>query len=402
MHLVDGANPGPGNIFVGGDPVAGTPATQITPEILTAFEFELANVVTRAGLALSKPDNTQLYQAISLLAARRNSLRNWIVNGGPSVDQRNSGLISGAAAYTMDRWLFFPGGTGTGRYRSPTTNPTWLLTAEAEQTRWRTYAKWEQTVASSGAQPYIAQRIEGVGQLSGTVVTLSFFAKLVSLSSGTTVTLTPSFIQNFGPGGSAPVTTTGSSIVLTNGNALARFTATVTLPSIAAGTIASVMPPGDYLEVRLTGPNGVTFEIRTVGVQFEIGSAATEFEVRPVELELAMCRRYFETSVSSSGGIYGFFGSISGASPDAAYNSWDSGTVALTAQQHFAQIKRTIPTVIWYSPATGAAGNIVWEGADRSVIQTNNTSASVTGSPQVASSRLASEVRAAWTADAEI
>lgn len=63
MHLIDGAGH-VNNTFVSEDAPSGRPPTEITPEIMNALQFEIANVVEGAGLPLDKVDNTQLLSAI--------------------------------------------------------------------------------------------------------------------------------------------------------------------------------------------------------------------------------------------------------------------------------------------------------------------------------------------------
>jgi microcystin-dependent protein len=67
MHKIDGPGATDQNQFTQGNPANGTPATVVTPEWLTAVQEELVNVLSEAGVAPSKPDNTQLYQAIQIL-----------------------------------------------------------------------------------------------------------------------------------------------------------------------------------------------------------------------------------------------------------------------------------------------------------------------------------------------
>ena len=400
MYRNDGANAGPSGSFVEGDPIAGVPPTEVSGPWLTETQEEIAGVIEGAGLVLAKGNNTQLRQAIGLVAARRNVFKNWLLNGGPQVAQRGvDSAAAGAARYSScDRWLVYPGG-GTGAAR--TVGQVGSTPTEQELTRWRGAMFWQQTIAASTTAPYLAQRIEGTAGLSATKVTASFFAKLTALSSGTTVVLTPSMIQNFGSGGSAAVTVLASNITLTMGGALARFSATFDLASIIGKTVSQET---DYTEFRLTGPTGVTFTVSFTGLQVELGAVPTEFEVRSVAQELVLCRRYYE--VSYGGTASAWFHSASNAGSVAEdrgeVSGWDAVTLARALQRPFQMAKRAAPTMVWYSPVTGAAGNIYWEGADRAVVSTNGASAASTGFPGVAVSRAGSQVRAHWTADAEL
>lgn len=63
MHRIDGAGH-VNNLFVSEDPATNRPPTEVTPEVLNAFQEELAGFVEFAQLVLDKGDNTQLKQAL--------------------------------------------------------------------------------------------------------------------------------------------------------------------------------------------------------------------------------------------------------------------------------------------------------------------------------------------------
>ena len=64
MHRIDGAGH-VDNLFVPEDPATLRPPTEITPEIMNAFQEELATFIEWAGIALAKGDNTQFRLALS-------------------------------------------------------------------------------------------------------------------------------------------------------------------------------------------------------------------------------------------------------------------------------------------------------------------------------------------------
>lgn len=70
MHRIDGPGAAPGNLFTEGNPNTGVPATTVTDDWMNAVQEELVQVITDAGIALSKPDNTQLADAIAALIRR--------------------------------------------------------------------------------------------------------------------------------------------------------------------------------------------------------------------------------------------------------------------------------------------------------------------------------------------
>ena len=63
MHRIDGAGH-VNHLFVAEDPATLRPPTEITPEIMNAFQEELATFIEWAGGILAKGDNTQLKQAL--------------------------------------------------------------------------------------------------------------------------------------------------------------------------------------------------------------------------------------------------------------------------------------------------------------------------------------------------
>lgn len=63
MHRIDGAGH-VNHMFVAEDPATLRPPTEITPEVMNAFQEELAGFIEWAGIVLAKGDNTQLKQAL--------------------------------------------------------------------------------------------------------------------------------------------------------------------------------------------------------------------------------------------------------------------------------------------------------------------------------------------------
>lgn len=63
MHRIDGAGNSSG-MFVSENTAMNRPPTEITPEIMNAFQEEIAHVIEWAGLVLNKSDNTQLKKSL--------------------------------------------------------------------------------------------------------------------------------------------------------------------------------------------------------------------------------------------------------------------------------------------------------------------------------------------------
>jgi microcystin-dependent protein len=67
MHRIDGPGAAAGGTFTDGDPAVGTPATVVTDDWLNSVQEELSGLVEAAGIALSKPTNTQVLAAVRAL-----------------------------------------------------------------------------------------------------------------------------------------------------------------------------------------------------------------------------------------------------------------------------------------------------------------------------------------------
>lgn len=90
-------------------------------------------------------------------------------------------------------------------------------------------------------------------------------------------------------------------------------------------------------------------------LQLEEGAFGTPLEVRPLQVELALCQRYYEKSydvavnpgsVTTAGATNLYIGGL----PSAVY--------ANTCWTFYKVTKRTPPTVTTYSPATGAVSKV--------------------------------------------
>jgi hypothetical protein len=136
----------------------------------------------------------------------------------------------------------------------------------------------------------IQQSIEEVRTLAEQQVTVSFWA----FTSAGTCTISSSFAQVFGTGGS-PSSSVFTSLTLsatTVTTTPTKITATVTLPSISGKTLGS--NGDDYLGFLIQRATGVATTLYIAQVQVELGPVATPFERRPIGTELALCQRYFQ------------------------------------------------------------------------------------------------------------
>jgi hypothetical protein len=224
------------------------------------------------------------------------TFKNYLINGNFDFFQRGTTNTLTTAGYTVaDRWQYINDGTlGTGTVFTQQTftngqtdvpnNPTYFL----------------QLACTSVNTPtnYIRQRIENVRTLSGQTATISFWARTTS----GTAAISTQFQQEFGTGGSPSSGVYGiGSTNFTATTTWQKFTMTTTIPSISGKTIGtnndSALNPSIYFPV-----GGASGTYQVAQVQVERGSNATQFEYRPLQMELALCQRYYwrQTSVVSS------------------------------------------------------------------------------------------------------
>lgn len=210
--------------------------------------------------------------------------KNKIINGDFGVWQR--GTSFSANTYSADRWVSLSDATVTSSQQSFTVGTAPVAGYEGQF--------FLRTAKSAGGSYVIQeQRIEDVRDFAGQPVTVSFWAK-----ADATVTTAPVIVQFFGSGGSASVDTSLTSAVLTT--SWARYSMTVTLPSISGKTIGA----GNYLSVRPV--RAITASATTIdlwGVQIEYGSKATPFQTASggsPQAELAMCQRYYYRLTNSN------------------------------------------------------------------------------------------------------
>ena len=273
--------------------------------------------------------------------------KNAIINGDFGVWQRGTSFASPAAgAYNTDRFYYNYGGSGATRTISQQT----FTPGTAPVTGYEGTYFWRlaQTVAgTSSTYDVLVQPIEDVRKFAAQTLTVSFYAK-----SDATRAITPTFVQNFGSGGSGSVTTSGTSITTTT--SWVRYTQTFAIPSISGKTIGT----SSHLDLQMYFPNNTVQTIDIWGVQVEAGSVATPFTTATGTLsgELAACQRYyFRTTLSAAGAAIIGFGTA------------QSTTVAMIGVK-LPVTMRTIP-----SSTVESSGLWICDGAS-----TINTSASIT------------------------
>jgi hypothetical protein len=276
--------------------------------------------------------------------------KNAIINGDFSINQRSFSSTTTDGTFGFDRWALVTSG-GTCTYSTQSFTAGTAPVAGYEGTNFARLLTSGQTSAYS----ILVQRIENARSFANQTVTVSFWAKAASGTPQVAI----NFYRNYGSGGSpsaAEYTNTASKVTLST--SWARYTATLTVPSVSGktfGTTANTSFLALYLFVsdNITGGSsslGVqnnTFDFW--GVQVEAGSVATPFQTATGTLagELAACQRYYYRNTAGSN--YNNFGY---GSADSTTNA--SGTVQLPVTM------RTSPASIDYSNVAWIDGNNVF------------------------------------------
>jgi hypothetical protein len=227
--------------------------------------------------------------------------KNYLINGDFRVNQRSFTSVSGTqnTSYGFDRWLNSSSGGGTATYTAQTFT---LGSAPVSGYEGRNYIDIATTgQTATNVTTRLDQRIESVRTLANQTATISFWAKAASGTPKAAIELD----QQFGTGGSPSTRVTTYAGQVTLSTSWARYSVTVSVPSISGKTIGT--DGNDFLALNLWVSAGTDFNARTGslgiqtntfslwGVQVEAGSVATAFQTATGTLqgELAACQRYY-------------------------------------------------------------------------------------------------------------
>jgi hypothetical protein len=245
------------------------------------------------------------------------NMKNRIINGNMSIDQRNAGasVTPTADAYTLDRWqaVLSQSSKYSVQQNAGSVTPPNGFTNYLGVTSTSTY--------SVGAGDYftLQQNIEGFniadldfGKATAKTITLSFWVRssLTGTFGGTVANSAQSRCYPFTYTISATNTWEQKSVTIagdttgtwltTNGIGF-RLNFGLGVGSTYSGT-AGAWSSSVLLSATgatsVVGTNGATFYI--TGVQLEVGSTATSFDYRPYGTELQLCQRYYEKWLNSS------------------------------------------------------------------------------------------------------
>jgi len=315
-----------------------------------------------------------------VLAPISSIMRNRLINGQMTIDQRNNGAsytVPTGSSYSLDRWFEFRDTSGGAfTIQQSTTAPvgfknSLLVTVTATD------------ALASGAQFQLTQFIEGNnvsdlgwGTANAATVTLSFWVRssLTGTFAGSLANSAANRAYVFTYNISVANTWEQKSVTITGDTSGAWLTdngiGIRTIFNLGSGsnfrTTAGVWS-GTYGyntsgAVNLISTNGATLAIS--GVQLERGTQATSFEYRQYQQELALCQRYYQTSYVSGAAVDSATGPTEGAS-FICINTSDSsngGMLPVTM--------RGTPTFAMYSTVGGAGS---------ASARNNASGASVTG-----------------------
>jgi len=243
--------------------------------------------------------------------------KNKIINGDFAINQRAFTSSTTANTFGFDRWFVY-NSDGTVTHSAQTFTPGTAPVSGYEGINYVQVVTSGQTLASAEAD--LIQKIENVRTLAGQTATISFWAKAASGTPKIGVELYQ--VTNGTGGGSIPAGT------VTISTSWARYSVTVSVPSLTGATIAA----GNALQLTLflsagssvprasgIGIQSNTFQIW--GVQVEASSTATAFQTatgNPAS-ELAACQRYYQAFPSATQDGYALFGSGYSASTTKGY-----------------------------------------------------------------------------------
>ena len=215
--------------------------------------------------------------------------KNKILNGDFYINQRNFTSNTANNTFNFDRWFSDQsGGTVTITPQTFTTGAAPVAGYEG-----KTFVQVAVSGQSGANYASITQRIEDVRTFAGQTITISFWAK----AAAGTPQIYPIAFQRMGTGGSPSAGTATNGTPQNISTSWARYSWTITMPSLSGKTLGTNNDSNVELELMLSGAsvaiNNTTFQIW--GVQVEAGSVATPFQTATgtIQGELAACQRYY-------------------------------------------------------------------------------------------------------------
>lgn len=203
--------------------------------------------------------------------------------------------IANTLTYTADRWCVVGGASSS------------ISVSQQSQTDvvgFSNSLRWGRGAGSNTAQIFLGQIIESADciRLQGRTLTLSFWAKAGAQFSATGSKLNVQVLYSTTAGNDTAahaLLATPSTNWATGGVGNYALNATQVITTTATRYQFNVTVPSGLTQLAVvfsyspTGSNNSTDTVDFYGVQLEDGYFATPFEHRDIEVELALCQRYF-------------------------------------------------------------------------------------------------------------
>jgi len=349
--------------------------TQITGNIVSSQITSVANTQISGNIIGSQISSNTLSNTVFQTGSVENymrganldfGMRNRIINGNMTIDQRNAGasVTPTNGQYTLDRW----NANLSQASKYTVQQNVGSVTLPAGFTKYLGVTSSSAYSVTSTDYFFLEQVIEGFniadlawGTASASAVTLSF--QVYSSLTGTFGGVLANSAQNRNYPYSYTISsantwttisvtiagdTTGTWLTTNAEGIRLRFGLGVgSTKSGTAGAWSATQTFSATGATSVVGTNGATFYI--TGVQLEKGSTATSFDYRPFGTELHLCMRYYEKSYE--------IGTVPGTATSLGLATTGGGSTGSTTSfiggnsQRFTVPKRTAPTVTVYDPA---------------------------------------------------
>jgi hypothetical protein len=375
---------------------------------------ELPDQTGNAGFVLVTNGATPLWVDPSVAIK---NVKNDIVNGNFDVWQRGTSFVNPTPvnlAPTADKWSVLR----TGSLATITREDFTLGQTDVPHFP-KHYYRSNLSIGGtfSGHFAILGQRIGKVTKHAGKSYTLSFWAK-----ADATKDIAIEFVQHFGTGGSPSPLVVGDNFnqslrKVTLTTLWQKFVITMDWPSISGKTLGTIN--NNFSAVFLWQSGGAAYDARTdtlglqngifdfAQVQFEEGSTAYGFVQEDFEDTLRKCQYFYRKSynVDTAPGSITTQGTLTThvGSPSGVAHSSGTQDSLIDLRDDFDNMLG-VPTVTFYSPNTGASGNVhnVTGAADAAIASTVLTGQTSTGYPVLSSPANSGDiVRAHYTAEAD-
>lgn len=233
----------------------------------------------------------------NLLANFRNVIDGGDFTTNPWQRGTSFSAIANTLTYTADRWCAVGGASSSISVSQQ---------AQTDVLGFGDSLRWGRGAGSNTAQIFLGQVLESSDciKLQGRTCTLSFWAKAGAQfsASGSKLNVQVLFSTTAGNDSAAnalKATPTGNWVVTASSPGGYALNTTQVLTTTATRSQLSFPVPSTATQIAVvfsyspTGSNNSTDTVDFYGVQLEDGPQATLFEHRDVEVELALCQRYF-------------------------------------------------------------------------------------------------------------